>query len=142
RRVRDFAARNRIPVRWLDLEEDSSAEAMLTQLGVSPEDTPIAIVYGRLLRNPSNSELAAAIGLPAPSALQASCDLLVVGSGAAGLSAAVYGASEGMQVIALDGVATGGQAGMSSRIENYLGFPSGISGAEDRKSTRLNSSHP
>jgi thioredoxin reductase (NADPH) len=130
RRVRDFAARNRIPVRWLDLEEDPSAEAMLTQLGMSPADTPIVIVYGRLLRNPSNSELAAAIGLPAPSAPQASCDLLVVGSGPAGLSAAVYGASEGMQVIALDGVATGGQAGMSSRIENYLGFPSGISGAE------------
>ncbi len=130
RRVRDFAARNRIPVRWLDLEEDPSAEAMLRQLGLSPGDTPIVIVYGRLLRNPSNSELAAAVGLPAPSAPQASCDLLVVGSGPAGLSAAVYGASEGMQVIALDGVATGGQAGMSSRIENYLGFPSGISGAE------------
>jgi thioredoxin reductase (NADPH) len=130
RRVRDFAARNRVPVRWLDLEEDPSAEAMLTQLGVSPGETPIVIVYGRLLRNPSNSELAAAIGLPAPSTLQASCDLLVVGSGPAGLSAAVYGASEGMQVIALDGVATGGQAGLSSRIENYLGFPSGISGAE------------
>lgn len=130
RRVRDFAARNRIPVRWLVLEEDPSAEAMLAQLGVSPKDTPIVIVYKRLLRNPSNSELAAAIGLPAPSALQASCDLLVVGSGPAGLSAAVYGASEGMQVIALDGVATGGQAGTSSRIENYLGFPSGISGSE------------
>jgi len=130
RRVRDFAARNRIPARWLDLEEDPSAEAVLTQLGVSPGDTPIVIVYGRLLRNPSNSELAAAVGLPVPSTLHASCDLLVVGSGPAGLSAAVYGASEGMQVIALDGVATGGQAGLSSRIENYLGFPAGISGAE------------
>jgi thioredoxin reductase (NADPH) len=103
---------------------------MLTRLGVSPAETPIVIVYGRLLRNPSNSELATVIGLPAPSTLQASCDLLVVGSGPAGLSAAVYAASEGMQVIALDGVATGGQAGLSSRIENYLGFPSGISGAE------------
>jgi thioredoxin reductase (NADPH) len=130
RRVRDFAARNRIPVRWLDLEEDPSAEAMLTQLGLSPGDTPIVIVYGRLLRNPSNSELADAVGLPAPSTLQASCDLLVVGSGPAGLSAAVYAASEGMRVIAIDGVAAGGQAGLSSRIENYLGFPSGISGAE------------
>jgi thioredoxin reductase (NADPH) len=97
---------------------------------VSPGDTPIVIVYGRLLRNPSNSDLAAAVGLPAPSTLPASCDLLVVGSGPAGLSAAVYGASEGMQVITLDGVAAGGQAGLSSRIENYLGFPSGISGAE------------
>ena len=130
RRVRDFAARNRIPVRWLDLEADPSAEAMLAQFGVAPEDTPIVIVYGRVFRNPSNAELAAAIGLPVPSAAEASCDLIVVGAGPAGLSAAVYGASEGMQVIVLDGVATGGQAGTSSRIENYLGFPSGISGAE------------
>ena len=97
---------------------------------MAPEDTPIVIVAGRLLRNPSNAELAAAIGLPAPSASRASCDLLVVGSGPAGLSAAVYGASEGMQTVVLDGTATGGQAGTSSRIENYLGFPSGISGAE------------
>jgi thioredoxin reductase (NADPH) len=130
RRVRDFAARNRIPVRWLDLDTDPAAEAMLAQFGVTPGDTPIVIVYGRLLRNPGNAELAAAIGLPAPSAQQASCDMLIVGAGPAGLSAAVYAASEGMQVTALDGVATGGQAGTSSRIENYLGFPSGISGAE------------
>jgi thioredoxin reductase (NADPH) len=131
RRVRDFAARNRIPVRWLDLETDPAAEAMLAQFGVAPGDTPVVIVYGRrLLRNPGNAELAAAVGLPAPSAQQAGCDMLVVGAGPAGLSAAVYAASEGMQVTALDGVATGGQAGTSSRIENYLGFPSGISGAE------------
>jgi thioredoxin reductase (NADPH) len=130
RRVRDFAARNRIPVRWLDLETDPAAEAMLAQLGVTPGDTPIVIVYGRMFRNPGNAELAAAIGLPAPSAQQAGCDMLVVGAGPAGLSAAVYAASEGMQVTALDSVATGGQAGTSSRIENYLGFPSGISGAE------------
>jgi thioredoxin reductase (NADPH) len=130
RRVRDFAARNRIPVRWLDLETDPAAEAMLAQFGVTPGDTPIVIVYGRLLRNPGNAELAAAIGLPAPSAQQAGRDMLVVGAGPAGLSVAMYAASEGMQVTALDGVATGGQAGTSSRIENYLGFPSGISGAE------------
>jgi thioredoxin reductase (NADPH) len=131
RRVRDFAARNRIPVRWLDLETDPAAEAVLAQFRVAPDDTPVVIVYGRrLLRNPGNAELAAAVGLPAPSAQQAGCDVLVVGAGPAGLSAAVYAASEGMQVTALDGVATGGQAGTSSRIENYLGFPSGISGAE------------
>ena len=130
RRVRDFAARNRIPYRWLDLEADPSAEGVAAQFGVTPQDTPLVIVHGRLLRNPSNAELAAAIGLPAPSEPQASCDLLVVGSGPAGLSAAVYGASEGMRVIVLDATAAGGQAGTSSRIENYLGFPSGISGAE------------
>ncbi|MGH3295737.1 MAG: FAD-dependent oxidoreductase [Trebonia sp.] len=130
RRVRDFAARNRVPARWLDLDADSSADALLAQLGVAPRDTPLVIVYGRMLRNPSNAELAAAIGLPVPSVTQAERDLIVVGAGPAGLSAAVYGASEGMHVTVLDGVATGGQAGTSSRIENYLGFPSGISGAE------------
>ena len=89
------------------------------------------ILYGRrLLRNPSNAELAAALGLPAPTQPGTACDLLVVGAGPAGLSAAVYGASEGMDTVILDGTATGGQAGTSSRIENYLGFPSGISGAE------------
>jgi thioredoxin reductase (NADPH) len=130
RRLRDFAARNRIPCRWLDLEADPAAEALLAQLGVTPQDTPVVIAGGRLLRNPSNAELAAVIGLPAPSIEAATCDLLVVGSGPAGLSAAVYGASEGMQTVILDETATGGQAGTSSRIENYLGFPSGISGAE------------
>ena len=130
RRVRDFAARNRVPSRFLDLEADPSAEALLEQFDVTPQDTPVVIVHGRLLRNPGNAELAAAVGLPAPSEPGASCDLLVVGSGPAGLSASVYGASEGMRVIVLDATAPGGQAGTSSRIENYLGFPSGISGAE------------
>jgi thioredoxin reductase (NADPH) len=130
RRLRDFAARNRIPARWIDLETDPAADSLITQLGVTPEDTPIVLLGGRLLRNPSNAELAAAIGLPAPSPPAASCDLLVVGSGPAGLSAAVYGASEGLQTVVLDGTAAGGQAGTTSRIENYLGFPSGISGAE------------
>jgi thioredoxin reductase (NADPH) len=131
RRLRDFVARNRLPAQWLDLEEDREAEALLRQLGVAPAETPIVILYGRrLLRNPSNGELAAAVGLPAPSLPQASCELLVVGAGPAGLSAAVYGASEGLETVVLDGMAAGGQAGTSSRIENYLGFPSGISGDE------------
>jgi thioredoxin reductase (NADPH) len=130
RRLRDFAARNRLPYRWLDLEADPGAETLLQHFGVALEDTPIVIAADRLLRNPSNAELAAAIGLPAPGAPHTSCDLLVVGSGPAGLSAAVYGASEGMQTVVLDSTATGGQAATSSRIENYLGFPSGISGAE------------
>jgi thioredoxin reductase (NADPH) len=88
------------------------------------------IVHGRLLRNPSNAELAAAVGFPAPSGPLASCDLLVAGSGPAGLSAAVYGASKGTRVIVMDATAAGSQAGTSSRIENYLGFPSAISGAK------------
>ena len=131
RRVRDFVARNRIPARWLDVEADPGAEQMLAQLGVAPQDTPLVILYGRqLLRNPGNAELARALGLPAAAGPEAACGLLVVGAGPAGLSAAVYGASEGLETVVIDGVATGGQAGTSSRIENYLGFPSGISGGE------------
>jgi thioredoxin reductase (NADPH) len=129
-RIREFAARNRLPARWLDLEADPAAEELLRQFGVRPEETPLVIWHGQLLRNPSNAELAAAIGLLAPSAVPTSSDLLVIGSGPAGMSAAVYGASEGMRTIVLDGTAPGGQAGTTSRIENYLGFPSGISGAE------------
>ncbi|HTP16807.1 MAG TPA: FAD-dependent oxidoreductase [Streptosporangiaceae bacterium] len=130
-RLRDFAARNRLPHRWEDLEADPAAESLLRQLGVPPEDTPIVILYGKqLLRNPSNATLAAAIGLPAAVPAAAVSDLIVIGAGPAGLSVAVYGASEGLSTVALDATATGGQAGTSSRIENYLGFPAGISGAE------------
>src|SRR6201995_2203605 len=129
-RVRDFAARNRIPYRWLDLETDPAAETLLAQAGVAPEDTPVVIVHGRLLRNPSNAELAAAIGLPVPVTSPAGSDLIMVGAGPAGPSAAGSGAADCLRVLVLDGTATGGQAGRTSRIENYLGFPAGISGAE------------
>ena len=88
------------------------------------------ILHARVLRNPSNAGLAAVAGLPTPSSSPARCDLLVVGSGPGGMSAAVYGGSEGLRSMVLDGTATGGQAGTSARIENCLGFPSGISGAE------------
>jgi thioredoxin reductase (NADPH) len=131
RRLREFAARNRLPHRWLDLERDPQAEALLRELGIGPEDTPVVIWRGRtVLRNPGNAELARTIGLRPTTSAPLDCDLLVVGAGPAGLAAAVYGASEGLATVVLDGVATGGQAGTSSRIENYLGFPSGISGAE------------
>jgi len=131
RRLREFAARNRVPAQWLDLEDESEAEAMLSLLGVDPSQTPIVILYGQqVLRNPSNAEVASAIGLPAPSVPQTACELLVVGAGPAGLSAAVYGASEGLDTLVLESTATGGQAGTSSRIENYLGFPSGLAGSE------------
>ncbi|MEA2247235.1 MAG: thioredoxin reductase [Solirubrobacteraceae bacterium] len=131
RRLREFAARNRLPHHWIDLEEDSDAEALLRELGVSPQETPVVIHGGReVLRNPSNVELARLFGLPVPEPKEGVSDLVVVGAGPAGLAASVYGASEGLQTIALDAVATGGQAGTSSRIENYLGFPAGISGGE------------
>jgi thioredoxin reductase (NADPH) len=131
RRLREFAARNRLPHRWVDLEEDPAAEALLRRLNVPPERTPAVILPGgKLLENPAESELAAALGMAAPIPPSAVCDLVVVGAGPAGLATAVYAASEGLVTVVLDAVATGGQAGTSPRIENYLGFPSGISGAE------------
>jgi thioredoxin reductase (NADPH) len=131
RRLREFAARNRMPHHWIDLEEDAEAEALLRELGISPVETPVVIWGGRqVLRNPSNVELAQLFGLPVPKEKDEVCDLIVVGAGPAGLAASVYGASEGLDTITLDAIATGGQAGTSSRIENYLGFPAGISGGE------------
>jgi thioredoxin reductase (NADPH) len=130
RRIREFASRNRLPHHWIDLEKDAAAEGMLRQLGISPAETPVVIRGTEVLRNPSNAELARLFGLPVPRSDGTMCDLIVVGAGPAGLAASVYGASEGLETIALDAIATGGQAGTSSRIENYLGFPSGISGAE------------
>jgi thioredoxin reductase (NADPH) len=130
-RLREFAARNRIPYRWVDLDRDDEAEALLRGLGVAPGETPVVVWHGELLlRNPTNRDLARAIGMRAIVPRGGACDLLVVGGGPAGLAAAVYGASEGLDTVVVDAVATGGQAGRSARIENYLGFPSGISGAE------------
>jgi thioredoxin reductase (NADPH) len=131
RRLRDFAIRNRLPHHWVDVESDPGAEEILRRLGVTPEECPIVLLGpGHVLRNPSNTELARALGLRPPSASETTCDLIVVGGGPAGLAAGVYGASEGLSTVVLEALATGGQAGTSSRIENYLGFPAGISGAE------------
>jgi thioredoxin reductase (NADPH) len=131
RRLRDFAIRNRLPHHWVDLESDPGAEEILRRLGLPAAECPIVLLGpGQVLRNPSNAELARALGLRPPSASEATCDLIVVGGGPAGLAAAVYGASEGLETVVLEALATGGQAGTSSRIENYLGFPAGISGAE------------
>ncbi|MYS20957.1 FAD-dependent oxidoreductase [Streptomyces sp. SID4948] len=131
RRLLEFAARNRLPHRWADLEKDTEAEALLTRLGVAAEETPVVVWHDhQVLRNPSNAELARLIGLRTETVARAVCDLMVVGAGPGGLAAAVYGASEGLSTVVLDAVATGGQAGTSSRIENYLGFPAGISGME------------
>jgi thioredoxin reductase (NADPH) len=130
-RLRDFAARNRLPHRWIDVDSDAEAEALLRCLGVAPEETPVVIWRGRdVLRNPTNAELAQAVGLRAPRTERADWDLVVVGAGPAGLGASVYAASEGLRTVTVDAEATGGQAGRTSRIENYLGFPAGISGGE------------
>jgi thioredoxin reductase (NADPH) len=130
RRLRELCARNRIPHRWIDLEQDDAAELLLRSTGVAPDQTPVVIWHGEVLRNPTPEALAEAIGLGDDALTQTVHDLIVVGAGPAGLAAAVYGASEGLDTVALDAVATGGQAGTSSRIENYLGFPAGISGGE------------
>ncbi|WP_063065573.1 FAD-dependent oxidoreductase [Nocardia violaceofusca] len=130
-RLREFAMRNRLPHRWIDLERDERAEQLLRSLDVSPEDTPVVIWHGeKVLRNPTNAELARVVGLPVPDAAHDVSDLIVVGAGPAGLAASVYGASDGLNTVTLESFAAGGQASTSSRIENYLGFPAGISGAE------------
>ncbi|SFK53701.1 FAD-dependent oxidoreductase [Geodermatophilus ruber] len=130
RQLREFAARNRLPHRFVDLESDPSAEQLLRGLGLGPEDTPVVLYQGRVLRNPSTDELAHVFGLRDVGTAEEVCDLVVVGAGPAGLAATVYGASEGLRTTLLDAVATGGQAGRTSSIENYLGFPTGISGGE------------
>ena len=131
KRLREFAARNRLPHRFIDLEQDPEAEALLRDLGVSPDETPVVIWHDRkIMRNPRNVELAEALGLRARRPPEALWDLVIVGAGPAGLAAAVYGASEGRVTQVFDAVASGGQAGTSPRIENYLGFPTGISGGE------------
>jgi thioredoxin reductase (NADPH) len=130
-RLREFASRNRLPHRFIDLETDTEAERTLRQMGIGPRDIPLVVWAKQMLRNPSNTELAAMIGLrTAPRDDATVCDLLVVGAGPAGLAAAVYGASEGLHTVVLEAVATGGQAATASRIEDYFGFPAGISGAE------------
>jgi thioredoxin reductase (NADPH) len=130
RRLREFLARNRVPHQWMDLEDDEEADKLLQALSVPPAETPVVLGAGRVLRNPSNGELAAMLGLGSRGAPPAMCDVVIVGGGPGGLAAAVYGASEGLDTQAIDSVAFGGQAGTSSRIENYLGFPGGISGNE------------
>jgi thioredoxin reductase (NADPH) len=129
-RIRDFLAKNRVLFTWLDLEGDPAVGQLLQQFGVSEADTPIvACAHCLVLRNPSNRDLAEAIGIRRP-VEHIVYDLAIVGSGPAGLAAAVYGASEGLSTIVLEHTAPGGQAGSSMRIENYLGFPTGITGGE------------
>jgi thioredoxin reductase (NADPH) len=130
-RLRDFATRNAIPFRWIDLETDDAADAILRQLNVPASATPIVIGRnGQWRSNPTLQEFASCVGLTTTLETDHVYDLVVVGAGPAGLAASVYAASEGLDVLTLDSIAAGGQAGASSRIENYLGFPWGISGKE------------
>jgi len=129
-RVRDFLSKNRVLFTWVDVETDPDVARLLKQFGVTEQDTPV-VACGKmlLLRNPSNRQIADAVGIHQP--IEALVyDLVVVGGGPAGLAAAVYGASEGLRTVVLETTAPGGQAGSSMRIENYLGFPTGLTGSD------------
>jgi len=134
--VKDFLARNQIPYQWVDIEVDDQARLLIESLPESSSEElgglPMPVVFfpdGGYLINPSLEELAHKIGLQTK-ATQPFYDLIIIGGGPAGLAAAVYGGSEGLRTVMIEREATGGQAGTSSRIENYLGFPKGLSGAD------------
>lgn len=128
--IREFLFRNQVPLTWIDVDERAGTAELLRDFGVREQDLPVvACPGGPLLRNPSIREVSEVLGLRRP--LRAGIyDLVIVGAGPAGLAAAVYGASEGLSTVALEAEAPGGQAGASTKIENYLGFPTGITGAE------------
>jgi thioredoxin reductase (NADPH) len=128
--IREFLTRARVPHEWLDADRDPQVEALLGHFGIPATDLPVVIATGTVLRRATPAHVAGYLGLTVDSLPEHSFDLVVVGGGPAGLAAAVYGASEGLRTLGVEMTAPGGQAGMSSRIENYLGFPMGISGAE------------
>ena len=130
-RVKEFLTRNGHPYRYIDLDSDTDAQALLDRFSISAADIPVLICRGdAVLRNPSNRRIAECLGFNDSIEQTHVRDLVVVGAGPAGLAAAVYGASEGLDVLVLESNVPGGQAGSSSRIENYLGFPAGVSGLE------------
>jgi thioredoxin reductase (NADPH) len=128
--LRDFLARNRVPARWLDVERDGEARELLRIAGAGVDNLPVALLEdGTVLERPTVLELAERLGV-STRPTQEHYDLVIVGGGPAGLAAAVYGASEGLRTVLVEREAPGGQAGQSSRIENYLGFPAGLSGSD------------
>jgi thioredoxin reductase (NADPH) len=128
-RLERFLTRNGYPHRLLDTEADPAAGGFLDCFSLTPDELPVVIVGGeRVLRNPGSAELADALGLTEAMDPAHAWDVAIVGAGPAGLASAVYAASEGLDTIVIEGLAPGGQAGTSSKIENYLGFPTGISG--------------
>jgi thioredoxin reductase (NADPH) len=127
--LRTWASRQQLPYTWFNFD-DPAGQALATAAGVSGADLPVAITATAIIRNASSATVSDQLGLTLRGDRTHDFDLIVVGGGPAGLAAAVYGASEGLSTLLLDGVAVGGQAAASSRIENYLGFPSGISGVD------------
>jgi thioredoxin reductase (NADPH) len=133
--VRDLLERNLLPVRWYDVDTDVDSAALLDWLEIPRSETPVLVHATNVMRNPSAAQVARSLGLRAEVDGER-FDLVVLGAGPAGLAAAVYGGSEGLRTLVAEAWAPGGQAGMSNRIENYLGFPTGISGTElTRKAT-------
>jgi thioredoxin reductase (NADPH) len=130
-RIKEFFSRNGHPYTYMDLEQESDVQGLLDQFHISVADTPVVICRGEtVLRNPTNEEIANCLGFNLALDQSQLRDLVIVGAGPSGLASAVYGASEGLDVLLLEMYSPGGQAGSSSRIENYLGFPAGISGNE------------
>jgi thioredoxin reductase (NADPH) len=130
REVRDFLARNRVLARWIDVERDAEARELLEVFDIDADRLPVALLEdGSVLERPSVLELAEHLGVSAQP-IEEHYDLVIVGGGPAGLAAAVYGASEGLRTVMVERETPGGQAGQSTRIENYLGFPAGVSGSD------------
>ncbi len=131
-RVKEFLTRNGHPYTYVDLDQDAGVQDLLDHFQITDDDVPVLICRGELvLRNPTNQQIADCLGFnegDRPQRISATC--VIVGAGPSGLAAAVYGASEGLDVLVLESTSPGGQAGSSSKIENYLGFPMGISGQE------------
>src|SRR6476620_5643731 len=130
-RIKEFLMRNGHPYSYIDLEQDPDVQNLLDSFQISASEIPVLICRGQVvLRNPGNQEIADCLGFNETIDQTRVCDLVVIGAGPSGLAAAVYGASEGLDVMVLETSSPGGQAGSSSRIENYLGFPTGISGQD------------
>jgi thioredoxin reductase (NADPH) len=131
RHIVDYVRRNRLPFTWHDPEHSQDPAVVALIDGIAPGELPLVRLPGGIeLRNPSSGEVSRALGIGLELAPSEEVDLVVIGGGPAGLGAAVYGASEGLETLVVEGTALGGQAGTSRRIENYLGFPAGISGSE------------
>jgi len=130
-RVKEFLTRNGHPFHYIDLDRDADAQLLLDRFAIDLADIPVMICRGdAVLRNPSNQKIADCLGFNNATDSTRVADLAIIGAGPAGLAAAVYGASEGLDVLVLEANSPGGQAGTSSRIENYLGFPTGVSGLD------------
>ena len=129
-RVRDFLSKNQVPFTWIDVEKNRRVQKLFRQLAIGEEETPLVNVRGKaIFKNPSNRELGECLNMT-QTVEETVYDLIIVGAGPAGLAAAVYGASEGLQTLILEENVPGGQASKSSRIENYMGFPTGLSGSD------------